>query len=91
MNSALINALAGALSDYRQAIARTSDPEAKEDYLTLAAITDKILAAMQSGDTAQVKLGLLGFSHQVSDAYSTQPPEYRMLSDKIAEIKKSIG
>ncbi len=91
MSPELLKALANALSNYRQAIARASDPEAKEDYSTLAAITDKIIAAIQAGDVAQVKLGVLGFSRQVSDAYSTQPPEYKVLSEKISEVKKLVA
>ena len=85
----LIIELADALNNYRQAIARTTDQEAKEDYLRLAAITDKIISAMQSGNDAEVKLGLLGFSRQVSDAFSTQPSEFRALAEKIAKIKKA--
>lgn len=90
MSPELLKALTNALGDYRQAIARTSDAEEKEDYSTLAAITEKIISAMQAGDVAQVKLGVLGFSRQVSDAYSVQPPEYKVLSDKILEIKKLV-
>jgi hypothetical protein len=84
----LILELADALTNYRRAIARTTDPEAKEDYCRLAAITDKIIAAMQSGNDAEVKIGLLGFSRQVSDAFSMQPSEFKALAAKIAMIKK---
>lgn len=84
----LTRELADALADYRRAIGRTTDQDAKEDYLRLAAITDKIIAAMQSGDDAGVKIGLLGFSRQVSDAVSTQPTEFKPLAGKIAEIRR---
>ncbi|MCU7850481.1 MAG: hypothetical protein KZQ89_21390 [Candidatus Thiodiazotropha sp. (ex Lucinoma kastoroae)] len=86
--ASITSELADALVIYRQAIARTTDQKSKEDYQRLAAITDKIISAMQSGDDAAAKMGLLGFSRQVSDAFSTQPPEFKALAGKIAEIKK---
>lgn len=91
MDTILLKALSDALSAYRQAILRTNDQEAKEDYSRLAAITDKIIVAMQAGDAAQVKLGVLGFSRQVSDAYSMQPPEFKGLAEKIAEVKRVVA
>lgn len=89
MNKAILAIeLADALADYRRVVVRTTDREAKEDCLRLAEITDKIIAAMQLGDDVEVKLGLLGFSRQVSDAFSSQPPEFKALAGKIAELKR---
>ncbi|MFD2270468.1 hypothetical protein ACFS07_03195 [Undibacterium arcticum] len=62
----------------------------KEDYLRLAAITTKVIAAMQNNDVAQVKLNALGFSRQVSDSFSVQPPEFKALAHRIAEVKKQV-
>lgn len=90
MDPALVKALSITLENYRQAITRTADREAKEDYLKLASISEKIIAAMQADDLAQVKLGILGFSRQVSDSFSTQPPEYKLLSQKIAELRRLL-
>lgn len=84
----LRGALSNALNNYRRVIAQTTDQEKREDYLRLAAITEKVIAAMDAGDTAQLKLGVLGFSRQVSDSFSAQPPEFRELAEKIAEVKK---
>jgi hypothetical protein len=91
MDPVLLKGLSDALSNYRQAISRATDQEAKEDYSRLAAITEKVIAAMQAGDIGQVKLGVLGFSRQVSDAFSTQPPEFKALAEKIAEVKRIVG
>lgn len=86
----LMNEILNALHDYQGAIARTTDAEEREDYLRLAGITEKILAAMQSNDVSQVKLGLLGFSRQVSDSFAMQPPEFKALAQKIAEVKRRL-
>lgn len=90
MDATLTNDLSNALSIYRQAILRMTDEEAIEDCSRLAAITDKIIAAMQSDDLTQVKLGALGFSRQVSDSFSTQPAEFKPLAEKVAEVKRVV-
>ena len=90
MEPTLINSLSSALSDYRNAIARTRLAQEKEDYLRLAAISEKVIAAMQNEDLAGVKINVLGFSRQVSDAFSTQPPEFKALAQQIAKIKKLV-
>lgn len=91
MDTILLKALSDAFSTYRQAILRTNDQEAKEDYSRLAAITDKIIEAMQADDIAEVKLGVLGFSRQASDAFSMQPPEFKALAEKIAQVKRVVA
>jgi hypothetical protein len=90
IESVLINKLSDALKDYRQAITRTSDTQAKEDYLRLAQITEKVVMALRSEDIAQVKLGVLSFSRQVSDSFSMQPPEFKALATCVAEIRKIV-
>ena len=86
----LINEISNALNAYKQAITRTSDMQEKDDYSRLASITEKVITAMESGDVEQIKLGVLGFSRQVSDSFSTQPPEFKALAQRIAEVKKAI-
>ena len=91
MNPMLIASLADALKSYRAATAHTTDSEAREDYSRLAAIVDKVVAAMEVDDIVQVKLGVLGFSRQVSDAFSRQPPEFTLLAEKIASVKRLLS
>ena len=79
-----------ALDAYRQAAARANDAQSKEDYLRLVSITERVIAAMQANDMAEVKLGVLGFSRQVSDSFATQPLEFKALAHKIAEVKKQV-
>lgn len=86
----LINKLSDALKVYRQAIARTSDTQAKEDYLRLARITEKVINSLQASDIDQVRLSILGFSRQVSDSFSIQPPEFKVLAKCIAEVRKIV-
>lgn len=90
MESTLLNELSNALSDYRNAIDRAIDPQEKEDYLRLAAVTEDVLSAMTTDDLGRVKLGVLAFSRQVSDSLSHQPPEFKPLAWKIAEVKKQV-
>lgn len=86
----LLNEIISALNTYRHAIVNTNDNQAKEDYLRLSSITEKVIAAMQADDVAQVKLSALAFSRQVSDSFAMQPPEFKVLAQKIAELKKRI-
>ncbi len=86
----LLNEIANALNTYQQAITNTSDSQAKEDYLRLCSIAEKIIMAMQTDGVDQVKLSALAFSRQVSDSFATQPPEFKELAQKIAELKKKI-
>ncbi|ROH83779.1 hypothetical protein ED236_12255 [Pseudomethylobacillus aquaticus] len=88
MELGLINEISTALGGYRAAIALTLDPQAKEDYLRLATIVEDVLSAMKTEDVDRIKLGVLGFSRQVSDSLSTQPPEFKALAQKIAEAKR---
>jgi hypothetical protein len=90
INVALINEISGALVEYRKAISRASEQQEIEDYSTLAAIVEKILAAIEAGDNEKIKLGVFGFSRQVSDSYSAQPVEYRALGDAILKLRKII-
>ena len=90
MNPTLIKELTDALDVYRQAITEVADAEAREDYSRLVKITEKIIRAMRSDDISEVKLGLLAFSRQVSDAFSVQPPQFKLLASKIAEAKRLV-
>lgn len=90
MELGLINEISAALGGYRGAIARTLDPQEKEDYLRLAAIVEDVLSAMKTDDADRIRLGVLGFSRQVSDSLSTQPPEFKALAQKIAEVKRRV-
>ena len=62
-----------------------------KSYSELRTRLTLVIAAMQAGDIGEVKLGVLGFSHQVSDAFSIQPPEFKALAGKIAEIKRIVA
>lgn len=86
----LINEISAALVRYQKSISRTNDPQEIEDYSTLAAIVEKILAAIDAGDSEKIKLGVLGFSRQVSDSYSAQPVEYKALADGILKLRKIV-
>ncbi|MBK9445211.1 MAG: hypothetical protein IPO00_03445 [Betaproteobacteria bacterium] len=89
MDAELIKAVSRALNVYRHAVLEAADEAEKEDYSRLAAITDKIIAAMRSDDMDQVRLGVLGFSRQVSDSFSIQPPEFKLLAELIAQVKRA--
>lgn len=86
----LINEITHALDAYRQATTQASDAQSKEDYSRLVAITERVIAAMHADDMPEVKLGILSFSRQVSDSFATQPPEFKALAQKIAEVKKQV-
>jgi hypothetical protein len=90
MDATLINTLSSALNAYRQATLHTIDEEAKGDFSRLAAITDKIIASMQREDIPQLKIAVLGFSRQVSDSFSVQPTEFRLLAETVAEVKRLV-
>lgn len=87
---ALINSLSEALTKYRNAIDRTETVEKKEDFSRLAAITEAVVTSMQSEDIAEIKVRILGFSRQVSDSYSIQPPEFKELAKQITKIKSFV-
>jgi len=86
----LINEISIALANYRQAILRAHKSQEIEDYSTLAIIDEKILMAIEVGDSEKIKLELLGFSRQVSDSYSPQPAEYRALANGILKLRKAV-
>jgi len=90
IETTLVNEISAALANYRQAILRTHEAQEIEDYSTLATIVEKILAAIEAGDSEKIKLGLLGFSRQVSDSYSAQPVEYRALADGLLKLRKAV-
>jgi hypothetical protein len=79
-----------ALSNYRTAISKATSQQEVEDYSTLVVIVEKICAEMKSEDFVKIKPLLLGFSRQVSDSYSPQPPEYRALADCIDRLRKLV-
>jgi hypothetical protein len=70
MEASLIESLEGALEHYRQATSTVVDGQAKEDYLRLIAITEKLADSLRAGAVAEVKIYALGFSRQVSDSFS---------------------
>lgn len=86
----LLGAVSAALKDYQRAISLTTDAEARDEYSRLVSIVEKIEAAVQAGDDAKLKLLILGFSRQVSDSLSLQPPEFKPLSESIARLKKAV-
>jgi hypothetical protein len=90
MNSVEINLLSKALQSYREAVSRMHGAEAIEDSSRLALIADGIIAAIHTNDINKLKLSILGFSRQVSDSFSTQPPEFRLLADSVAEIRRRL-
>lgn len=86
----LMNEIADALHAYQQAIAKIASDEGGEDYMRLVAITEKLMMAIRADDVAGAKLGVLGFSRQVSDSFATQPAEFKTLARKIAEVSKHV-
>jgi len=90
IDQTLVNEITHALDAYRQSIARASDAQSKEDYSRLVAITERVITSIQVNDMADIKLGVLSFSRQVSDSFSTQPPEFKALAHKIAEVKRLV-
>lgn len=86
----LIDRLSDTLAAYEQLILHTSDAQAREDYLRLAAIVRKIISALQSDDVPEAKLLVYAFSRQVSDSLSMQPPEFRALAQVVRDIEKQV-
>ena len=86
----LISGLSIALDAYRKAVSEVNDAEAASDYSRLLAIAEDGVAELQAGDIAQAKLSLLGFSRQASDSYAVQPPEFKLLAEKVAEAKRLL-
>ena len=86
----LINEISNAIIAYRQSISRTNDQQEIEDYSTLAIIAEKILTAAKINDVEKIKIGIFGFSRQVSDSYSSQPSEYRTLANLILKLQKTV-
>lgn len=86
----LINEMSNALDIYRHVIAGENDANSKEDYWRLVAIAERVIAASQDDDMTTLKLSVLGFSRQVSDSFAIQPPEFKALAYKIAEIKRRV-
>jgi hypothetical protein len=82
--------LSEAIGVYKHAATAALQQQQKEDWLRLAAIAERLRDSLQSGDMAQARLSLLAFSRQVSDSYSTQPLEFKALSDCVDSIRKSI-
>lgn len=87
---ALIDQASDALLGYLSSIERATGSQEIEDYKTLHAIGSKLVEAVTTQDWAQAKLLLGGFSRQVSDSYSAQPPEYRTLAAAINNIRKIV-
>ena len=87
---ASLSTLSEAIGVYRHAATATLQQQEKGDWLRLVAIAENLRNSLQSGDIAHARLCLLAFSRQVSDSYSTQPPEFKALSNCIASIRKSI-
>lgn len=90
MNTKIIEAIGGALERYREATKGAADVQAQEDFSRLVAITEKLLTSLRAGDLASSKTIAMGFSRQVSDSYSTQPPEFKPLAELIAIVKKAV-
>ncbi|VVE00216.1 hypothetical protein PCO31110_02105 [Pandoraea communis] len=86
----LINEISVALEAYRKATTESGDVKATEDFSRLIVITEKIVAAIQTGDITQAKLSLLGFSRQVSDSFAVQPLEFGLLAKKVAKLRKLV-
>jgi hypothetical protein len=85
----LINEIIYALGSYRKTIAGVNDTQSKEDCLRLIVIAERMIAAAQAHNMAELKLGVLSFSRQVSNFFVTQPPAFKALANKIAEVKKA--
>jgi len=86
----LINQASDALLSYLSSIGRATGSQEIDDYKTLHAIGIKLIEAVTTQDWVQTKLLLAGFSRQVSDSYSAQPPEYRTLAEAIDKIRKIV-
>jgi signal transduction histidine kinase len=89
MDTLLTEQLTEALDAYRR-VAAVSPPAAREDYLRLAAVVEKLCRAWTEGADAEAKLLTLAFSRQVSDSLSKQPPEFRALAECVRAIGKSL-
>lgn len=79
-----------ALEAYRAATTGVLDSADREDFSRLVAITENVVAAMRAGDASRIKLGLLGFSRHVSDAFAVQPVEFKALSQAIGEARRFV-
>lgn len=90
MDTNLLQAVDEALGRYRLATTDATD-QAREDYLRLIAITEKLVGLLRGGDLAEARRMALGFSRQASDSYSAQPPEFKPLASLIAKVKKEIA
>lgn len=91
MDKEIIDSIGIALERYREVTCNASTVQEREDFSRLVIITEKLLALLRSGDLASAKTMAFGFSRQVSDSYSTQPPEFKPLAEMIAAVKKAIG
>lgn len=84
----LIDDLSSALDMYKAATVNLNDSQAREDFGRLTSIAESVIDAMKRGDDDQIKIGILGFSRQVSDSLSTQPPQFKELAKKMASVRR---
>lgn len=90
MEAKIVDSIDEALDRYREATKSVPDAQAREDFLRLVAITEKLMDLLRSGDLAAAKTVAMGFSRQVSDSYSAQPAEFKPLAELVAVVKKTI-
>jgi hypothetical protein len=90
MFDSLLEKLSDALYDYQEVIRNTADECAKDDYNRLSKITEKLIATLKDNDSNGAKLLIYSFARQVSDSFSMQPSEFKILAKVITDVKKRL-
>lgn len=84
----LTSSLKSALSRYQRTTANASEPQAREDFASIATIVERIIACLKAHDTEGAQREAAVFSRRVSDSFATQPPEFKPLAELIGKLRR---
>ncbi|MBA4079233.1 MAG: hypothetical protein C0508_29665 [Cyanobacteria bacterium PR.023] len=86
---AVIQELREALNIYSRAI-DAKPSEEKEDFLRVVWHAEQVAIALEVEDIEKARLSFYAFSRQVSDSFYAQPPEFRVLGQKMKAAERAI-